>query len=107
MHPGISEFLQCRQTEATKEGAGPPGLHLPPYAHAYLQIAGDAAVKGPGMLDQDKLTAWIHQHEFHTIVGDIRLGPDGDRTEAKALTEQSCGGRRRHCWNRRTSAPDG
>ena len=45
-------------------------------------------INGSGTLDQEKLTAWIHGHEFHTIVGDIRFGPDGDWTEAKILTEQ-------------------
>ena len=39
-------------------------------------------------LDQDKLTAYVHAHPFHTILGDINFGEDGDWTEAKIVFEQ-------------------
>ncbi|HVV73913.1 MAG TPA: ABC transporter substrate-binding protein, partial [Verrucomicrobiae bacterium] len=87
MYPGIEDFLKRYQAEAAKEGVDLLGYYLPPYAYAYLQVVGEA-IKGAGTLDQDKLTAWIHGHAFHTIVGDVRFGPDGDWTEAKILTEQ-------------------
>ena len=63
------------------------GYYLPPFAYAYLQVVGDA-IKGAGTLDQDKLTAYIHAHPFHTILGDISFGEDGDWTEAKIVFEQ-------------------
>lgn len=87
MYPGIEDFLKRYQVEAAKQGVDLLGYYLPPYAYAYLQVVGDA-IKGAGTLDQDKLTAWIHAHEFHTIVGDVKFGADGDWTEAKILTEQ-------------------
>jgi branched-chain amino acid transport system substrate-binding protein len=87
MYPGIEDFLKRYQVEAAKEGVDLLGYYLPPYAYAYLQVVGEA-IKGAGTLDQDKLTAWIHEHEFHTIVGDVKFGADGDWTEAKIVTEQ-------------------
>jgi branched-chain amino acid transport system substrate-binding protein len=87
MYPGIADFLQRYQVEAAKQGVDLLGYYLPPYAYAYLQVLGDA-VKGAGTLDQEKLAAYLHSHEFHTIVGDVKFGADGDWTEAKITTEQ-------------------
>lgn len=87
LNPEISAFLDRYQAQAAKESVDLLGYYLPPYAYAYLQVVGDA-VKGAGTLDQDKLTAYIHSHPFHTILGDIRFGEDGDWTEAKIVFEQ-------------------
>lgn len=87
LNPEISAFLERYQAQAAKESVDLLGYYLPPYAYAYLQVLGDA-VKGAGTLDQDKLTDYIHSHAFHTILGDIRFGPDGDWTEAKIVFEQ-------------------
>jgi branched-chain amino acid transport system substrate-binding protein len=87
MYPGIEDFLQRYQVEAAREGVDLLGYYLPPYAYAYLQVLGDA-VQGAGTLDQETLTAWLHSHTFHTVVGDVTFGADGDWTEAKILTEQ-------------------
>lgn len=87
MYPGIEDFLKRYQAEAAKQGVDLLGYYLPPYAYAYLQVLGDA-VKGAGTLDQEKLAAYLHSHAFHTIVGDVKFGADGDWTEAKILTEQ-------------------
>jgi branched-chain amino acid transport system substrate-binding protein len=87
MNPEIEAFLARYQVQAAKEGVDLLGYYLPPYAYAYLQVVGDA-IKGVGTLDQDKLTAYIHAHPFHTILGDISFGADGDWTEAKIVFEQ-------------------
>jgi branched-chain amino acid transport system substrate-binding protein len=87
MYPGIEDFLKRYQVEAAKQGVDLLGYYLPPYAYANLQVLGDA-VKGAGTLDQEKLTAYLHSHTFHTVVGDVTFGADGDWTEAKILTEQ-------------------
>jgi branched-chain amino acid transport system substrate-binding protein len=87
MNPEIKAFLDRYQAQAAKENVDLLGYYLPPFAYAYLQVIGEA-VKGAGTLDQDKLTAYIHAHPFHTILGDIRFGEDGDWTEAKIVFEQ-------------------
>ena len=86
-NPDIMAFLDRYQVQAAKEGVDLLGYYLPPFAYAYLQVVGDA-VKAAGTLDQDKLTTYIHTHPFHTILGDISFGEDGDWTEARILFEQ-------------------
>jgi branched-chain amino acid transport system substrate-binding protein len=86
-NPEIEAFLARYQAQAAKEGVDLLGYYLPPFAYSYLQVVGDA-VKGAGTLDQDKLTAYVHAHPFHTILGDITFGEDGDWTEAKIVFEQ-------------------
>jgi branched-chain amino acid transport system substrate-binding protein len=87
MNPEIKAFLDRYQPEAMKQGVDQLGYYLPPFAYAYLQVVGDA-IKNAGTLDQDTLTAYIHAHLFHTILGDIAFGPDGDWKEAKIVFEQ-------------------
>ena len=87
MNPEIAAFLDRYQVQAAKEGVDLLGYYLPPFAYAYLQVVGDA-IKGAGTLDQDALTTYIHAHPFHTILGDISFGEDGDWTESKIVFEQ-------------------
>jgi hypothetical protein len=60
---------------------------LPPFAYADLQVLG-AAVEGVGSLDQAKLAAYLRSHTFHTLVGDITFGPNGEWTEPRVLAAQ-------------------
>jgi branched-chain amino acid transport system substrate-binding protein len=87
LNPEIAAFLARYQAQAAKEGVDLLGYYLPPFAYAEMQVLGDA-VKGAGTLDQDKLTAYIHSHAFHTILGDISFGEDGDWKEARVIFEQ-------------------
>jgi branched-chain amino acid transport system substrate-binding protein len=87
LNPEISAFLARYQVEAAKQGVDLLGYYLPPFAYAEMQVLGDA-VKGAGTLDDDKLTAYLHAHSFHTILGDIAFGADGDWKEARIVFEQ-------------------
>ncbi|WP_158930903.1 amino acid ABC transporter substrate-binding protein [Acidisphaera sp. S103] len=85
--PEMVAFLDRYQAEATKQGVDPLGYYLPPFAYAEMQILGEA-VKGAGTLDDDKVAAYLHAHSFHTILGDISFGADGDWKVAKIVFEQ-------------------
>lgn len=87
LNPEIVAFLDRYQAQAAKEGVDLLGYYLPPFAYSEMQVLGDA-IKGAGTLDQDKLTAYMHAHSFHTILGDISFGEDGDWKEAKIVFEQ-------------------
>ena len=87
LNPEIVAFLQRYQAAAAKQGVDLLGYYLPPFAYAELQVLG-AAVRGAGTLDDDKLTAYLHAHSFHTILGDISFGADGDWKVAKIVFEQ-------------------
>ena len=85
--PDMRAFLARYQVQAAREGVDLLGYYLPPFAYSYLQVVGEA-INGAGTLDQDKLTSYIHAHEFHTIVGDIRFGDDGDWVRDQILFVQ-------------------
>ncbi len=87
LNPEIVAFLDRYQAQAAKEGVDLLGYYLPPFAYAEMQVLGQA-VQGAGTLDDDKLTAYLHAHSFHTILGDIAFGEDGDWKEAKIVFEQ-------------------
>ena len=39
-------------------------------------------------VDQTSLADFLRSHTFHTVVGDIRFGPNGEWTEARVLEVQ-------------------
>src|SRR5438067_715834 len=85
--PGIREFLKRYQERAAKEGIDPLGFYIAPFAYAEMQIL-QQAVTAVGSLDQAKLADYIHQTTFHTIVGDIKFGPNGEWAESRFLFVQ-------------------
>ena len=85
--PGVLDFLKKYQAVAAKEGVDPLGYYLAPWAYAYLQVLGQA-VEGAGGLDQDKLAAYLRDHTFKTVMGDIKFGADGELSESRALMVQ-------------------
>ncbi|HEX9491321.1 MAG TPA: amino acid ABC transporter substrate-binding protein [Stellaceae bacterium] len=85
--PGIMELLKKYQAKAPGEGVDPLGYYMPPYAYAYLQVLGEA-VEGTKGLDQDKLAAYMHDHTFKTVAGDIKFGENGEWAQARVLQIQ-------------------
>ena len=85
--PGVVDFLKQYQAQAPAAGVDPLGYFLPPFAYSELQILGDA-VGAVGSLDEDKLAEYMHKATFHTIMGDIAFGPDGEWTEARPIWVQ-------------------
>ncbi len=87
MFPGIIDFLKEYQARAAKAGVDPLGYFLPPFAYAELQVLGEA-VRATQSLNEDALARYMHTHPFHTIVGDIAFGPDGEWTRARPIWVQ-------------------
>jgi branched-chain amino acid transport system substrate-binding protein len=87
LNPEISAFLDRYQVQAAQQGVDLLGYYLPPFAYAEMQVLAQA-VKGAGTLNDEKLTAYLHAHSFHTILGDVAFGDDGDWKEAKIVFEQ-------------------
>jgi branched-chain amino acid transport system substrate-binding protein len=46
------------------------------------------AIEGSKTLDNDKLAEYMHNHPFHTIMGDLAFGPDGEWTEGRPIRVQ-------------------
>jgi branched-chain amino acid transport system substrate-binding protein len=85
--PEALDFLKKYQAHAANSGVDALGYYLPPFAYADLQVLG-AAVAGVGSLDQAKLADYLRTHTFHTLVGDIKFGPNGEWTEPRVLAVQ-------------------
>jgi branched-chain amino acid transport system substrate-binding protein len=60
---------------------------LPPWACAYLEILGQA-LEATKSLDQKTLGEYIHGHEFDTIVGKVKFGPNGEWEKSRVLVVQ-------------------
>jgi branched-chain amino acid transport system substrate-binding protein len=85
--PGVQELLTKYQERAKGAGVDPLGYNFAPFGYAAMQVLGDA-VEGTKGTNQDKIAAYIHSHTFHTVVGDIAYGPDGEWTKARVLVSQ-------------------
>jgi branched-chain amino acid transport system substrate-binding protein len=85
--PGIDEFLKRYQAQAEKAGVDPLGHYLPPWAHAMMQVLGQA-IEATKSLDQKIVGEYIRTHEFDTIVGQVKFGPNGEWAKARMLLVQ-------------------
>jgi branched-chain amino acid transport system substrate-binding protein len=85
--PGIHDFLLRYQARAAQEGVDPLGFYLPPLGYALVQVLGEA-VAGAETIESKPLAEYLHKATFHTVVGDIRFGPLGERDKAAILTVQ-------------------
>jgi branched-chain amino acid transport system substrate-binding protein len=85
--PYIDEFLKKYQPRAAQEKLDPLGFYLPPYAYAMMQVLGEAVQK-VGSLDQAKIAAYIHGHEFTTVVGSVKFAKNGEWAVGRPLYAQ-------------------
>ncbi len=85
--PEAKAFLAKYQSRVGESGVDALGYYLPPFAYADLQVVGEA-VTATGGTDQKKLADYLRSHTFHTIVGDIRFGPNGEWAEPRVLEVQ-------------------
>ena len=85
--PEAMEFLKEYQPKAVAEHIDPLGYYLPPFAYADMQVL-QQAIEGTKSLDQAKLADYLRTHTFHTIVGDVKFGPNGEWAGPRVLAVQ-------------------
>lgn len=85
--PGINEFLKKYQAQAEKAGVDPLGHYLPPWAYAYLEVLGQAIVATKST-NQKTVGEYIRTHDFDTIVGKVKFGPNGEWLKSRTLQVQ-------------------
>jgi branched-chain amino acid transport system substrate-binding protein len=85
--PEAKAFLAKYQAKASELGVDALGYYLPPFAYADLQVVGEA-VTATGGTDQAKLADYMRSHTFHTLVGDIKFGSNGEWVEPRVLEVQ-------------------
>jgi branched-chain amino acid transport system substrate-binding protein len=87
MFPGTKELLTHYQAIAKEQGIDPLGWGFAPLGYAAGQVLA-AAVEGSKSLDQVKIADYIRSHDFHTVVGDITFGKDGEWAKARVIFTQ-------------------
>jgi branched-chain amino acid transport system substrate-binding protein len=85
--PGIDEFLKKYQAQTEKAGVDPLGHYLPPWAYAMLQVLGQA-IESSKSTDQKTVGEYLRSHEFETLVGKVKFGPNGEWAKARMLLVQ-------------------
>jgi len=85
--PGTRELLEKYRAVAKAQGLDPMGWSYPPLGYAAAQVLAQA-VEGAKTLDQVKLAAYMHDHTFHTVVGDVTFGKDGEWTKSRVVFTQ-------------------
>jgi branched-chain amino acid transport system substrate-binding protein len=85
--PEAQAFLKKYQARVGESGVDTLGYYLPPFAYADLQVVG-AAVEGIHGTNQAKLADYLRSNTFHTIVGDIKFGSNGEWAEPRVLEVQ-------------------
>lgn len=87
MFPGTKELLTRYQAIAQQQGIDPLGWGFAPLGYAAGQVLA-AAVEGSKTLDQVKIADYIRSHDFHTVVGDITFGKDGEWAKSRVIFTQ-------------------
>lgn len=85
--PGTLDLLRKYREVAKSQGLDPMGWSYPPLGYAAGQVLAQA-VDGAKTLDQVKLAAYMHGHAFHTVVGEISFGKDGEWTKSRVVFTQ-------------------
>jgi branched-chain amino acid transport system substrate-binding protein len=57
------------------------------WGYARFQVLGEA-VQGAKSTNDDKLADYLRSHEFKTIMGDLKFGPNGEWTQSGMLQVQ-------------------
>jgi branched-chain amino acid transport system substrate-binding protein len=84
---GLSELMTRYQAEAPKLKTDPLGYSFVPFGYAAGQVIAQAVTETKS-LDHDKLAAYMHNHSFKTVVGEISFGTDGEWAKARQFMTQ-------------------
>jgi branched-chain amino acid transport system substrate-binding protein len=85
--PGTLEVLAKYQTAAKTQGIDPLGWAFPPLSYAAGQVLAQA-VEGAKSLDHKAIADYMRGHTFHTVVGDITFGKDGEWVKSRVVFTQ-------------------
>jgi branched-chain amino acid transport system substrate-binding protein len=85
--PGTRELLAKYQAIAPREHIDPVGWAFPPLGYSAGQVLAQA-VEATHSLDQRTIAAYMHSHTFHTVVGDITFGKDGEWAKSRVFFTQ-------------------
>jgi len=85
--PGTREMLTKYRAIAKDLGIDPLGYAFAPLAYAAGQVLAQA-VEGAKSLDHKAIADYMRSHTFHTVVGDISFGKDGEWAKSRVVFTQ-------------------
>ena len=87
MFPSVQEMLNTYQARANAAGVDLLGHYMAPLAYAQMQVVAQA-VQATGGFDDASLSAYARGATFHTVMGDIKFGVNGEWAEPRVLQVQ-------------------
>src|SRR6202795_4834337 len=87
MFPRVQEFLNTYQARAGDTGVDLLGHYMAPLAYAQMQVVAQA-VEATGCFDDASLSAYARGATFHTFMGAIKFGVNGEWAEPRVLQVQ-------------------
>lgn len=87
MFPGVQELLNTYQARAGAAGVDLLGHYMAPLAYAQMQVVAQA-VEAIGGFDDASLAAFARSATFHTVMGDIKFGTNGEWVHPRVLQVQ-------------------
>jgi branched-chain amino acid transport system substrate-binding protein len=87
MFPGVQELLNTYQVRAGAAGVDLLGHYTAPLAYAQMQVLAQAVV-AKGGFDDARLSAYSRTATFHTVVGEIKFGVNGEWAAPRVLQVQ-------------------
>jgi len=85
--PGLDTLIRRYQARASAAGIDPLGYEFPPFAWAPGQVLA-SAIEATGSLDQDRLAAYLRDHSFQTVIGELSFAQDGEWARTRSLFTQ-------------------
>jgi branched-chain amino acid transport system substrate-binding protein len=87
MFPSVQEMLNTYQARASEAGVDLLGHYMAPLAYAQMEMVAQA-VQATGGFDDAGLSAYARGATFHTVMGDIKFGVNGEWAEPRVLQVQ-------------------
>lgn len=85
--PGVQELLATYQGRAADAGVDLLGHYMAPLAYAQLQVVAQA-IEATGGVDDADLSEYARSATFHTVMGDVRFGVNGEWRHPRVLQVQ-------------------
>lgn len=87
MFAGVQVFLNTYQARARDAGVDLLGHYMAPLAYAQMQVVAQA-IEATGSFEDARLSAYARSATFHTVMGAIKFGANGEWVEPRVLQVQ-------------------
>ncbi len=87
MFPGVQQLLNTYQARAGHAGVDLLGHYMAPLAYAQMQVVAQA-IEATGGFDDASLSAYARSATFHSVMGAIKFGTNGEWAQPRVLQVQ-------------------